>query len=53
VTIGVFLFNRVWRFGQAEVALDVADDSAWEYRAPALPFLPGRLRHIGVEAKHA
>lgn len=53
VTIGVFLFNRVWRFGRAEVTLDPADDAAWEYRAPALPFLPGRLRHAGDDTKRA
>lgn len=41
--IGVFLFNRMWRFGQAEHTL-AADDAALEYRAPALPFLPGRIR---------
>ncbi|MFK3676777.1 hypothetical protein ACI2IP_03565 [Microbacterium sp. NPDC090218] len=51
VTIGVFLFNRVWRFGQAEVALDPTDDSAWEYLAPVLPFLRGRLRHARVDTK--
>lgn len=42
-TIGVYLFNRVWRFGQAEITLAPHDDAALEYRAPALPFLPGRL----------
>lgn len=41
--IGVYLFNRLWRFGQAEHTL-APDDTALEYRAPALPFLPGRLR---------
>lgn len=41
--IGVFLFNRMWRFGQAEHTL-TTDDTALEYRAPALPFLPGRIR---------
>lgn len=45
VTIGVYLYNRVWRFGQAELVLDPEDASALEYRAPALPFLPGRLAH--------
>lgn len=45
VTIGVFLFNRLWRFGQAEFTLEPDDASALEYRAPMLPFLRGRLRH--------
>lgn len=44
VTIGVFLFNRMWRFGQAEFALEPDHGSALEYRAPALPFLAGRFR---------
>lgn len=45
VTIGVFLFNRVWRFGQADFTLAPEDSEALEYRAPLLPFLPGRIRH--------
>lgn len=43
VPIGVYLFNRVWRFGQAELTL-APTDPAIEYRAPALPFLRGRMR---------
>ena len=42
VALGVFLYNRLWRFGAAEISLQ-PDDPALEYRAPALPFLPGRL----------
>lgn len=45
VVIGVYLFNRLWRFGRAEFSLDPGDESAWEYRAPVLPFTRGRLRH--------
>lgn len=44
VVVGVFLFNRVWRFGRAEFALEPHDPPAIVYRAPALPFLPGRIR---------
>lgn len=44
VALGVFLFNRIWRFGQAEFVLDPLDPPAIEYRAPALPFLRGRMR---------
>jgi hypothetical protein len=40
----VYLFNRLWRFGHAEFALDADHPPALEYRAPALPFLPGRIR---------
>jgi hypothetical protein len=45
VVIGVYLFNRLWRFGQAEFTLAPEDHSALEYRAPLLPFLAGRLGH--------
>lgn len=48
VSLGVFLFNRLWRFGAAEITL-TPDDTRLEYRAPMLPFLPGRLRS-GVPA---
>lgn len=48
VTIGVFLFNRLWRFGSAEFTLGPQDAAALEYRAPILPFLPGRLGHRAV-----
>lgn len=44
VTLGVYLFNRVWRFGAAEVTLQPGDAPTLSYRAPALPFRPGRLR---------
>lgn len=44
VTIGVFLFNRMWRFGQAQFDLEPGHPPALEYRAPALPFVRGRLR---------
>lgn len=44
VTLSVFLFNRMWRFGEAEIALHSDQEPALEYRAPALPFLRGRIR---------
>ncbi|MFS0892632.1 hypothetical protein [Microbacterium sp. 179-I 3D3 NHS] len=44
VVVGAYLFTRLWRFGQAEITVDPATTSAVEYRAPALPFLPGRFR---------
>lgn len=43
-TIGVFLFNRLWRFGQAELVLAPTDAPVIAYRAPALPFGRGRMR---------
>ncbi|MFC4139710.1 MULTISPECIES: hypothetical protein [unclassified Microbacterium] len=40
----VFLFNRMWRFGQAEITLSPADAGELVYRAPVLPFGRGELR---------
>ncbi|WEK62016.1 MAG: hypothetical protein P0Y60_04445 [Candidatus Microbacterium colombiense] len=45
VALGVFLFNRLWRFGRAEITLD-PDSPALDYRAPALPFIRGRIRVV-------
>lgn len=42
--IAVFVFNRLWRFGRATYRLQPGGDARLEYRAPWLPFLPGRLR---------
>lgn len=44
VTVGVYLFNRVWRFGRAEFTLEPLHPPALVYRAPALPFVRGRIR---------
>ncbi|MCR2801336.1 hypothetical protein QNO21_08460 [Microbacterium sp. zg-Y818] len=41
--IGVYLFNRLWRFGQAEFALAPGDAPSLVYRAPVLPFGRGRI----------
>ncbi|MCR2827596.1 hypothetical protein [Microbacterium sp. zg.Y909] len=41
--IGVYLFNRLWRFGQAEVALAPGDAPSLVYLAPVLPFGRGRI----------
>lgn len=46
VRIGAFLFNRLWRFGQAEFILEPQHTAPLEYRAPVLPFLPGRFRLV-------
>jgi hypothetical protein len=43
VSISVFVFNRMWRFGQAQFELEPQHPPALVYRAPALPFLRGRL----------
>lgn len=44
VTVGVFLFNRLWRFGEAEFALEPDDRPALEYVAPAFVVGRGRMR---------
>ncbi|MDQ0614156.1 hypothetical protein QF046_001797 [Microbacterium sp. W4I4] len=44
VTLGVFLFNRMWRFGEAEIAIEPGRTPAITYRAPVLPFGRGRIR---------
>lgn len=41
-TVGVYLFNRLWRFGEAETVVDPGV-VALRYRAPWLPFGRGRL----------
>nr|WP_208380027.1 hypothetical protein [Microbacterium endophyticum] len=43
VVIDVFLFNRLWRFGQARAVLLADGASFLEYRAPMLPFRSGRF----------
>ncbi|WP_235940953.1 hypothetical protein [Paramicrobacterium fandaimingii] len=46
-TISVFLYNRLWRYGEAVIELNAeARVDAVEYRAPALPFLRGTLREV-------
>lgn len=41
-TIGVFLFNRAWRYGEAEAVLPEGTTRV-VYRAPRLPFGRGRV----------
>jgi hypothetical protein len=42
-TMGVFLYNRMWTFGSASITLDPGGPTRLVYRAPWLPFLPGRI----------
>ncbi|QLD13154.1 hypothetical protein HW566_01145 [Microbacterium oleivorans] len=42
VEIGVFLFNRLWRFGEAQITV-LSDHTGVEYRAPWLPYGAGRV----------
>lgn len=43
VTLGVYLFNRMWRFGEAEIEIEAVRTPAITYRAPVLPFGRGRI----------
>ena len=44
-TLSVYLFNRMWRFGLAEIRA-TPDDEALIYVAPVLPFGRGRIRAV-------
>jgi hypothetical protein len=41
-TVGVYLFNRLWRFGEASVVVG-ASTTSLRYRAPVLPVGRGRI----------
>ena len=41
-SVGVYLFNRVWRYGSATVRVPPGATRV-VYRAPRLPFGPGRI----------
>ncbi len=43
VTIGVYLFVRGWRFGDAQIVVAPSDTGVLVYRAPALPLGAGVL----------
>lgn len=43
VVVGVYLYTRLWYFGRAEFSLEPHHDGSLVYRAPLLPFGPGRL----------
>lgn len=43
-TLGVYLYNRMWKYGAAEYNLDSERPIALIYTAPWLPFLPGQLK---------
>ena len=41
--VTVFLFNRLWRFGAAEITIAAGSPAPLVYVPPLLPFGPGRL----------
>ncbi|GAB3617683.1 hypothetical protein GCM10027416_22400 [Okibacterium endophyticum] len=52
VTIGVYLFNRLWRYGGAETTVDPSDEGPLVYTAPVLPFGRGAFApHIAVRRR--
>lgn len=44
--VTVFLFNRLWKFGQAEITVAPGTAVALRYTAPLLPVGPGRLASV-------
>lgn len=42
-TVNVYLFNRLWKFGQASITVDPSTAGALVYSAPWLPFGSGRF----------
>lgn len=42
--LAIFLFNRLWRFGEAEVRVTGATPVAVTYTAPWFPFGRGRIQ---------
>ena len=48
-TVRVFLFNRLWTFGVAELVVETTDHTepiTLKYQAPGLPFFGGTLRVV-------
>jgi hypothetical protein len=46
VAVDIFLFNRLWKFGEATFTVEPGDETALVYSAPWLPFLPGKVRPL-------
>ena len=44
VPVAVFLFNRLWRFGEVQFTVGPNDGQKFRYSAPWLPFGPGKVR---------
>lgn len=43
VTVNIYLFNRMWKFGEATLVVPSDESGPLTYRAPWLPFLPGKI----------
>ncbi len=44
--VTVFLFNRLWKFGQAAIVIAPGAHVPLKYSAPLVPFGPGRLTSV-------
>lgn len=44
-TVSIFLFNRMWKFGEVNFTVEPGASVPLVYSAPWLPFLPGKLRN--------
>jgi len=42
--VTIFLFNRLWKFGEVEFVAEPGASTPLVYSAPWLPFGPGRIR---------
>jgi hypothetical protein len=42
----VFLYNRLWKYGQARIVVAPGDRMCLQYRAPLFFFGPGRLTSV-------
>lgn len=42
--VTIFLFNRMWRFGEVAFTVGPGDGQQFRYSAPWLPFGPGKVR---------
>ena len=43
-TVTIFLFNRLWKFGEVAFEVEPGATAPLVYSAPWLPFGPGRIR---------
>lgn len=44
VTVNIFLFNRLWKYGAVDFSVDGGEPEMLHYSAPWLPFGPGKIR---------
>lgn len=44
VEVSIFLYNRLWKFGEAGFSVAEGELASLVYTAPWLPFLPGKVR---------